>query len=92
MKLLLNSQIFLYCRFTVLISDCAESAPSAGQIDMLHGNSSFFYKNNEMRQIAPYSYVHFQNHVTGEMILTRQMKITTDYRERVMLCELSDVC
>jgi len=29
--------------------------------------------------------------VTGEMILTRQMKITTDYRERAMLCVLSDV-
>jgi hypothetical protein len=25
------------------------------------------------------------------MILTRQMKITTDYTERAMLCELSDV-
>jgi hypothetical protein len=30
--------------------------------------------------------------VTREMILTRQMKITTDYRERAMLCELGDVC
>jgi len=32
-----------------------------------------FYKNNEMRHIVLYSYVHFQNHVTREMILTRQM-------------------
>jgi hypothetical protein len=45
-----------------------------------------------MRQFVPYSYVHFQNHVTREIILTRQMKITSDNRERVVLCELSYVC
>jgi hypothetical protein len=56
-----------------------------------HTTTVVFYKNNEMRQIAPYTYVHFQNHMTREMILTRQMKITTDYRERAMLCELSDL-
>lgn len=44
MKLLLDSQMFLYCRFTVLISDCAERTPSAGQTDMLHGNRTFFTK------------------------------------------------
>jgi len=49
------------------------------------------YKNNEMRQIVPYSYVHFQNHVTREIILTSQMKITSDYRERAVLFELSYV-
>jgi hypothetical protein len=45
-----------------------------------------------MRQIVPYSYVHIQNNVIKEVILTRQMKITTDYRERTLLCELSVVC
>jgi len=44
-----------------------------------------------MGQIVPYSYVHFQKHVTGEMILTRQKKITTYYREGAILCELGDV-
>jgi len=44
MKLLLDSQMFLYCRFTSLINDCAEGAPSAAQTDMLHGHSSFLQK------------------------------------------------
>jgi hypothetical protein len=44
MKLLLDSQMFSYCRFTALISDYAERMPSAGQTDMLHGHSSFLQK------------------------------------------------
>lgn len=44
MKLLLDSQMLLYCRFTALINDCAEGAPSAAQTDMLHGHSSFLQK------------------------------------------------
>lgn len=44
MKLLLDNQMFLYCRFTVLTSDCAERTSSAGQTDVLHGHISVLQK------------------------------------------------